>query len=80
MPTWVEIDTDARWYEQPMLHCDLCGRMIAKHVLRAEIEGETRTFCGEGCARLYENYWLAERRDAARSESIGETYARLMVE
>lgn len=80
MSGWVELDNDARWYEQPMIHCDLCGRMIAKRLFRAEIEGESRTFCGEGCAQLYQDYWLAERRGEPRQPDVGGMYARLMVE
>ncbi len=79
MSTWVDLDTDAHWHSPPMIHCDLCGRMIAKRFLRTETEGGPRTFCGEGCAQLYEDYWLAERGSEPHPADIGATYARLMV-
>lgn len=54
-------ENDAAWFEQRMLFCDLCGRMIATRYLQSEIAGEARTFCSEGCAALYDDYWLPER-------------------
>jgi hypothetical protein len=78
MTEWRE--NDAEWYEQRMLHCDLCGRMIAKHYLRAEVGGATRTFCSETCARNYRDYWLAERSDGDRRPAdMHALYAERMV-
>ena len=79
MAGWVEVDNETRWYDQSMIHCELCGRMIAKRLFRSEIEGKPRTFCGEGCAQLYQDYWLAESGTEARPADVGEMYARLMV-
>ena len=79
MAEWLE--NDAQWYEQRMLFCDLCGRMIAKRYLRTEAEGEAKTFCSEGCVQLYRDYWLIERGlDYRRPDDVGALYAERMVE
>ena len=36
MAEWRE--NDAQWYEERMLHCALCGRMIAKHYLAVDYD------------------------------------------
>ena len=78
MAEWLE--NDAQWYEERMLFCDLCGRMIAKRYLRTEAKGEAATFCSEGCAQLYRDYWLIERgRDYRRLDDVGALYAERMV-
>ncbi len=78
MGEWLE--NDAQWYEQRMLFCDLCGRMIAKRYLRADVAGEARTFCGDGCEQLYRDYWLSERgRDYRRPADVHDVYAERMV-
>jgi hypothetical protein len=74
MAEWRE--NDAQWYEERMLHCATCGRMIAKHYLSEE----ARIFCSEGCRELYHDYVLVERGpDYKPPANIGETYADLMV-
>jgi hypothetical protein len=45
---WVEID--ARWFEQRMKYCALCGRIIPKRIWRADERVEE--FCGPECADL----------------------------
>ena len=71
---------DAQWYEERMLFCGLCGRMIAKRYLHAEVEGEARTFCSEECEQLYRDYWLVERaRGDRRPDDVHAHYAELMV-
>jgi hypothetical protein len=71
---------DAQWYEERMLFCATCGRMIAKHYLHADIDDTGRIFCGEGCLDLYRDYVLVERGpDYRPPANIGETYADLMV-
>jgi hypothetical protein len=73
-------DNDAQWFEERMLHCDLCGRMIAKHFLTAEFEHGPAIFCSEACLNLYGDYWLSERGVGYRPPAdIGEIYDRLMV-
>ena len=59
MSKWVE--TDARWYDQQTVHCGCCGRLIARHFLHADVDGERKIFCSEGCERLYRAYVLVER-------------------
>ncbi len=77
MVEWRE--NDAQWYEQRMLFCALCGRMIAKHYLQAEIDGHAQTFCSEACEALYRNYWLPERGvDYRPPAAIGALYAERM--
>ena len=78
MAEWRE--NDAQWYEERMLHCATCGRMIAKRYLSEDIADRVRMFCGEGCLELYGDYVLVERGADYRSrEDVGETYEELMV-
>ena len=78
MAEWRE--NDAQWYEEQMLHCATCGRMIAKRYLADTSELGTRTYCGHECLALYQDYVLVERGPNYRpSADIGETYADLMV-
>jgi hypothetical protein len=78
MAEWRE--NDAQWYEERMLHCATCGRMIAKHYLAEELASGPKIFCSEGCLELYRDYWLVERGEGYRPPAnIGETYADLMV-
>jgi hypothetical protein len=73
-------ENDAQWYEERMLHCATCGRMIAKRYLSAAVDGEAKIFCGEECHALYHDYVLVERGPDYRPPAdIGETYARLML-
>jgi hypothetical protein len=53
---WIE--NDARWFELRMVYCDLCGRVIPKHLWRASVNGVTRTFCEPACEGLYQSYLL----------------------
>ena len=34
---WVE--NDARWFELRLLYCDLCGKVIPKHLWQVEMSG-----------------------------------------
>ena len=78
MAEWRE--NDAQWYEEQMLHCATCGRMIAKRYLSASVGGEAKIFCSEECRDLYQDYVLVERgADYRPPPNIGETYADLMV-
>ncbi len=51
---WVE--NDARWFETRMLYCELCGRVIPKHLWQVVLGGVTHTFCDQGCEALYQSY------------------------
>lgn len=67
---------DAEWYEERMVHCATCGRMIAKRYL---VDG-ARIYCSEGCLELYHDYVLVERGPNYQPPArIGETYRDLMV-
>ena len=78
MAEWLE--NDAEWYEERMVHCATCGRMIAKRYLAETSDHGTRTYCGEECLDLYRDYVLVERgADYHPPSTIGETYADLMV-
>ena len=46
MAEWRE--NDAEWYEERMVHCVTCGRMIAKRYL-AETSAGTKIYCSEEC-------------------------------
>ncbi len=80
MAEWRE--NDAQWYEERMVHCGTCGRMIAKRYLVETFDegARERIFCSEECRDLYQDYWLVERgADYRPPATIGETYADLMV-
>ena len=78
MAEWRE--NDAQWYEERMLHCATCGRMIARRYLWVPDAAGAKMFCSDGCHELYNDYWLAERGEGYRSPpDIGDTYADLMV-
>jgi hypothetical protein len=59
MTHWIE--NDAEWFEQRLVHCGCCGRLIAMHFLVAEIDGTEHIFCSEDCAALYQSYVLPVR-------------------
>ena len=78
MSRWIE--NDAQWYEQRMVHCGCCGRLIAMHFLVTEIDGERALFCSEDCEQLYRDYVLSTRGRSYRPpEDIGEQHRELMV-
>ena len=78
MRRWIE--NDAQWYEQRMVHCGCCGRLIAKHFLLEDVGGEERIFCSEGCAQLYRDYVLVERGPAYHPPpDTWESYERWIV-
>ena len=71
---------DAEWYEERMVHCATCGRMIAKRYLSESFDDGEKIFCSESCLDLYRDYWLVERGPGYRPpENVGDTYADLMV-
>ena len=78
MAEWRE--NDAEWYEERMVHCGTCGRMIAKRYLAEISDSGTKTYCSQECLALYHDYVLVERGSDYRPQpDIGETYAKLMV-
>lgn len=78
MAQWRE--NDAQWYEEKMLFCATSGRMIAKHFLAEEFEGQQRTFATEEDLELYKAYVLPERGEDYRPpEGVGDLYAERMV-
>ena len=75
---WIE--SDAPWYEQRLVHCHCCGRLIAKHYLIAEIEGSEHTFCSTDCEQLYRDYLLPVRGENYRPpDDATDRYETLMV-
>jgi pyruvate/2-oxoacid:ferredoxin oxidoreductase beta subunit len=78
MAEWRE--NDAEWYEERMVHCATCGRMIAKRYLSALFSNDAEIFCSEECLALYQDYVLVERGPGYRPPpNISETSADLMV-
>lgn len=63
MGYWEE--NSAKWYEQKMVYCTLCGRIIPKMLWIAEEGGEKKIFCGPDCEKLYQEYWLPAHRQKA---------------
>lgn len=55
----------AKWYEQTMLYCELCGKIIPKNLWIVDEEGEALVFCNPGCEQLYRDYRVpAQERNA----------------
>jgi hypothetical protein len=78
MAEWRE--NDAEGYEERMVHCGTCGRMIAKRYLAETSDLGTKTYCSEECLELYRDYVLVERGPGYMPPTnIGEIYADLMV-
>jgi hypothetical protein len=78
MAEWRE--NDAEWYEERMVHCGTCGRMIAKRYLSASFDDGAKIFCSAECLALYHDYVLVERGPGYRPPpDVGEAYADLMV-
>ncbi len=52
---WVDIE--ARWFEQRMTYCALCGRVVPKRIWRAaRADGHVADFCCPECAELDARY------------------------
>jgi hypothetical protein len=78
MAHWIE--NDAQWYEQRMVHCGGCGRLIAKHFLVSDVGSGGMIFCSEDCEFVYRAYVIPERgRDYGPPEDVMERYNALMV-
>ncbi len=56
MGRWDE--NTAEWYEQTMIYCDLCGRIIPKNFWVVEEGTERLVFCDPDCEQLYHDYWV----------------------
>lgn len=56
LKSWSQLDTP--WYATEMLHCVLCGQMIAGRVWVVQERDRVRRFCGPKCERIYTNYWV----------------------
>ena len=63
MSRWEE--NDAKWYEQTMVYCRLCGRIIPKRLWVVEEGSERLVFCDPDCEQLYRDYWLPARERKA---------------
>jgi hypothetical protein len=57
------VDNDARWFEQRMTYCALCGQVIPKRIWQAELaDGRIESFCAPACAALYRSYLVETSR------------------
>jgi hypothetical protein len=75
---WIE--NDAPWYEQRLVHCGGCGRLIAKQLLVSDVAGERTMFCGDDCEQIYRDYVIPERgRDYRPPADVMERYDALTV-
>lgn len=54
----------AKWYEQTMVYCELCGRVIPKNFWVVEEDSRDLIFCDPDCEALYRDYWVQTRRQA----------------
>lgn len=53
---WRQLDT--AWYATDIVHCELCGQMIADRVWVVEERGQVKRFCGPACERIHATYWV----------------------
>ena len=78
MAEWRE--NEAQWYEERMVHCATCGRMIAKRYLVASGAAGVTIFCSAECLALYHDYVLVVRGPGYRPPPhVADTYAQRMV-
>lgn len=54
----------AKWYEQTMVYCKLCGKIIPRTLWVVESGTETIVFCNPDCERLYQDYWLPSQEQS----------------
>ena len=71
-------ENDAQWYEERMLHCATCGRMIAKRYLAASVDG-SEDLLQRGVPSSTTTTCSSSGADYQPPPNIGETYADLMV-
>ena len=65
MGTWRR--NTAQWYEQTMVYCEMCGKIIPKNFWIVEIASRELVFCDPDCEQLYRDYWLGSRKAGASS-------------
>lgn len=63
MGHWEE--NTAKWYEQTMVYCDLCGKIIPKNFWVVKSETNRLVFCNPDCEQLYGDYWLPSQERKA---------------
>lgn len=52
-----------QWYEQTMVYCRLCGKIIPRRLWIVEEPRERLVFCAPECEQLYRDYWLPSRQE-----------------
>lgn len=55
----------AQWYEQTMVYCDVCGKIIPKNFWVVKEGSRELIFCDPSCERLYRDYWVPLRQTKA---------------
>ncbi len=60
MGHWEE--NTAKWYEQTMVYCNVCGKIIPKNFWIVEEGAEKLVFCNPDCEQLYRDYWLPSQK------------------
>lgn len=68
MGTWQE--TNRVWHQLESTYCDLCGKLIPRRLWIVEVNGARKTFCDEGCERLYRDYWLTDGQNTLPPASL----------
>jgi ribosomal protein L24E len=58
---------DSPWYATEIVHCALCGQMIAGRVWVVEDGGNVHRFCGPECERIHATYWVPRYRRTGSS-------------
>ena len=68
MTGWRQLDSP--WYATEVVHCALCGQMIAGRVWVVEERGREQRFCSPDCERVHASYWVPryERTGSPPSE------------
>ena len=49
---------DSPWYASEIVHCALCGQMVAGRVWVVDERGQTLRFCSPACERIRATYWV----------------------
>ena len=52
-------------WETNVTPCDCCGRVVARRLWVASLEGGDKAFCGPECEELYRTYVLPKKRGGA---------------
>ena len=67
MNGWRQLETP--WYATDIVHCQLCGQMIAGQVWVVEQGDAISRFCDSKCERTYNTYWAPRYERSAAMDA-----------